>query len=220
MNDNLNKEYLSYFIEDAVTKKNCFIMFIIIATSIILILPSFPLTFDVYLPQSLLLKKHVPSFLRIGDILFCDVKTSMMNYAKELNYLPLYFFPGYSNDHCMMYIGNNKFIESCPYYFQSDTNQYTGVVITPYELIFLWATNITFGTVNTSQQIRNGAVEWAKHQLGSPYGKEGFYCGELIWQAYHSRHLTLNYTYLSYHYSYNAFYPQELRIANQVILYD
>ena len=200
-------------------KKTYFMIIISIALSILMVLPSFPLPFDVYLPQSLLLKKKVPPFLKIGDILFCDIKTSTVNYVKDFNGIPLYIFPGFSNDHCMMYIGNNKFIESCPYYFQSDTNQYTGVVITPYELVVLWATNITFATVNTSQRIRNGAVDWAKNQLGATYGNKGFYCGELIWNAYHSQHLTLNCSYSFDTYSYNANFPRELRIANQVILY-
>lgn len=120
-----------------------------------------------------------------------------------------------------MYIGNNKFIESCPYYARSEPYRYTGVVITPYEVVLLWATNITFGTINTSQHIRDKAITWAKQQLGTPYGGlDGLYCGELIWHAYDEQGLFLSYTpNPSYPHTYAAKYPWILNKSENVSLY-
>jgi uncharacterized protein YycO len=183
-----------------------------------MIVPTFPLSYDVILPQTLLPKRPVPSYLKIGDILFYDLKSSAIKIMDERDYYPVSIASGYSNDHCMMYIGNNKFIESCPYYYDQEHHQYYGVVITPYELIFLYATNITFASVTTTQEIRNKAVDWAKNKLGTVYGNQGFYCAELIWHAYHAQNVTLDYT-TSINTTIDAQYPRLLRNADQLVFY-
>ena len=183
-----------------------------------LILPTFPLSYDIILPQNLLFKTPVPSYLKVGDILFYDLKPSAIKIMEKRDHFPLFIAPGFSNDHCMMYIGNNKFIESCPYYYDQQHHRYYGVVITPYELIFLFATNITFASVNTTQKIRNNAVDWAKNKLGTAYGNEGYFCAGLIWNAYYAKNIILNYTTI-YNTTIYAQYPRQLRNAIQIEFY-
>jgi len=109
----------------------------------------------------------IPSYLKKGDILFCDIKPIWCKFFGFNGN------KGYSNDHCAMYIGNNRFIEASvylPILFGPHKNDKLGVVVSHKFILNLWATNFTFGYVNnaTSEQIE-GAIKWAKKQLLSPY---------------------------------------------------
>jgi PKD repeat protein len=153
----------------------------------------------------------IPSYLKVGDILFCDVKPKIVEYLRNIDPDPYSYIdvPGFSNDHCAMYIGHNWFIEAAPYRLRPLRANWLGVVIGPFWKIKLWATNFTYVYVNTSQKIRNKAVQWAKTQLGQPYQQvvwEGansdphdssdkysnyWYCSELIWASYFNQDLKL-----------------------------
>jgi cell wall-associated NlpC family hydrolase len=177
----------------------------------------------------------IPSYLKPGDILFCDVKPKIVDKLKNIGIDSLININGFSNDHCAMYIGYNRFIESAPYRFNIFKMKIIGVVISPFWKIKLWATNFTYAYVNTSQKIRNDAVDWAKTLLGQPYqflggyanpnpsdpsdGKSNYwYCSELIWASYWNQNfkLIIDYGY----YQHNASSILYLKDANQVVWYD
>jgi len=109
----------------------------------------------------------IPSNLKRGDIVFFDMKPI---WCKLLKFDGT---KGFSNDHCAMYIGNNRFIEASPYrsiFFGPYKNDKLGVVITPRFIFNLWGTNFTFGYVkNATEEQREGAIKWAKTQVGKPY---------------------------------------------------
>lgn len=107
------------------------------------------------------IRKSVPPFLEIGDILFCDIKPTIVKMAEQSNFIKILPMSGFSNDHAAMYIGRNRFIESIPYVYRPLRKNWLGVVITPYWFFKAWATNITFGHVtNTTTQDRKNAVKW------------------------------------------------------------
>jgi len=139
-----------------------------------------------------------PDSLNIGDLLFCDTDTDVLTYMFELN-------SGYSNDHCAMYIGNDRFIHaisSLPFVPLS-----SGVCIWSYSDFETYFKNIVFAHVTSaSESDRLAAVEWAKGRLGTPYQynqwlqganydpydpddthSNRWYCSELIWAAYYSQ---------------------------------
>lgn len=109
----------------------------------------------------------VPTTVKRGDIAFCEHRP----------WSPGYRTPGcHSNDHALMYIGNNRFIESCPYlpwlYYGSKGWDLCkiGVVKTHIGYLKLWATDIIYGTViNASESQKDAAVKWAESQRGHPY---------------------------------------------------
>jgi len=176
-----------------------------------------------------------PTDLNVGDILFCDFKSIFKDAAErfDLDWLSNRNVPGYSNDHCMMYIGNNKFIEATPYLYRPLQKEWTGVVITRFWFINLWATNITFGYVETDQNTRDEAVKWAKKRLLKPYQFMGFpnpdpndpsdefsdswFCSELIWAAYWNQDVKLSVTWGGKYY--NASWVQLLRSSDKVTMY-
>ncbi len=162
---------------------------------------------------------NFPSDLKIGDLLFCDVKSDIQKIADMRGLSQIQSLPGYANDHIAMYVGNNNFIEATPYLFAPFKNEWIGVVITPYWFLKLWATNITFGYVETDQKIRNSAVEWAKKQIGKPYGENGFTCAELIFEAYKKQNFFLNFTWPYNNITYNAVTPGMIIRSDQVVLY-
>ncbi|RLF53355.1 MAG: hypothetical protein DRN24_01235 [Thermoplasmata archaeon] len=164
---------------------------------------------------------EIPFDLNVGDLLFCDVKPDIKSIADNYRLLPqITSLPGYADDHVAMYIGDNKFIEATPYLYRPLKNEWLGVIITPYWFLKLWATNITFAYVDTDQKTRNAAVEWAKTQIGRPYGEKGYRCGELIFEAYKQQNLVLNFTWPpGSNISYNADYPYSLLRADQLVLY-
>jgi uncharacterized protein YycO len=110
---------------------------------------------------------------------------------------------GPHNDHVAMYIGNDMFIEACPYFYNTEKKSWIGVVTTHIGTFHLWATNITFGILtNVTDEQRDNIVRWAVQQVGQPYQEVLFpinsdpsdkndpsasqwYCSELIWAAYH-----------------------------------
>ena len=165
------------------------------------------------------LDKILPENLNVGDILFCDVKPKIVDKLSKIGLDMFVSISGYSNDHCAMYIGNNLFIESAPYRFNPIKFSITGVVISPFWKLKTWATNFTYAYVNTSQEIRDDAIGWAKKQLGTPYsGSEGMHCSELVWYAYLKQNLKLVVDYGDY--SYNASGIYSLKNADQVIWYE
>ena len=126
------------------------------------------------------------SVLKVGDIVFCDMKEETVELLKKLG-RDRPDIPGPSNDHVLMYIGKNRFIESNEYFYRPLKKAYVGVVIIPAWFLNIWATNFTYGTVDTTQEKRNAAVKWAKSQIGTQYGKDGFFCGELVFRSYKSQ---------------------------------
>jgi hypothetical protein len=162
---------------------------------------------------------NFPSDLNVGDLFFCDVKPYIQTIAENYGLNLIQSLKGYSNDHVGMYIGDNKFIEATPYFYAPVQKEWIGVVITPHWLIKTWATNITFGYVNTDQNTRDAAVSWAKKQLGKPYGENGFYCDKLIFDSYKKQGLKLTLTWPYNNKTYDAKTPGILRRADQVIMY-
>jgi hypothetical protein len=156
--------------------------------------------------------------LEIGDIVFCDIKPIISGIAPILGINRLHGTEGFSNDHVVMYIGNNKFIESCPYFYQPLKEQSIGVVITPWILLKSWATNFTYGSVDTTEEKIKGAIRWAKTQIGKPYGvTDGYYCGELIFYAFKSQDVRLKITYGTGS-EYDAWVPWMMRDADNIIM--
>jgi uncharacterized protein YycO len=133
-----------------------------------------------------------PSFLEKGDLLFCDYNSDFISKLEKYNikYHHPYSRYGYSNDHVAMYIGNNMFVESCPYYWDKEEETWIGVVTTHYGLLNLWGENISFGLINniTTEQ-RKKAVESAIECLGNSYSYLS--CGELISQSYKNQNIDL-----------------------------
>lgn len=109
------------------------------------------------------------SNLRVGDILFCDVKPIW------LKLLDLHSNRGFSNDHCAFYMGKNRFIEAVDYSLFG--NVLDGVQFTPTWFFHCWATNITYGTVtNASCHQKDQAFQFILDQYNEPYqyGWPGF----------------------------------------------
>jgi uncharacterized protein YycO len=160
-----------------------------------------------------------PSDLQVGDLLFCDVRPTIEGAAQNYELYLIQSLEGYSNDHVAMYVGNNRFIESAPYIFRPLRGEWIGVTITPYWLLELWAKNFTFAYVETDQDTRDAAVEWAKARRGEPYSDEGYRCADLIFEAYKSQNVMLHVKSLYSNRTYNATYPYGLRIADNVTMY-
>ena len=153
--------------------------------------------------------------LKKGDLVFCDVKPIISRISTNIGKGRLQSTGGYSDDHVLMYIGNNKFIESCPYFYNPLKSDWIGVIITPLIILKTWATNFTYGRVDTTQENKNDAISWAKTQLGKPYGEEGYYCAELISKAYNDT--GINITYTDWHGDTNiAWGPEQLKNADIV----
>ncbi len=139
-----------------------------------------------------------PDSLNIGDLLFCDTNTEVLTYLREVN-------SGYSNDHCAMYIGNDRFIHAAPSLLLVPLS--SGVCIWSYSDFETYFINIVFAHVTSaSESDRLAAVEWAKGRLGRPYQynywlqganydpydpddshSNRWYCSELIWAAYYNQ---------------------------------
>lgn len=161
----------------------------------------------------------LPFDLNIGDLLFCDVKADIKNIADTYGLYNIQSLPGYANDHVAMYIGDNKFIEATPYLYAPLRNEWIGVVISPYWLIKIWATNITFGYIKTEQKIRDAAVGWAKTQIGKPYGENGYKCAELIFNSYKKQNVILTFTWFKNNITYDAIIPGLIMRSDQVVMY-
>ncbi len=132
---------------------------------------------------------HVPPYLEVGDILFCEWKY----YNAD---------PGW--DHVALYIGDDRFIEA--------TAAGNGVVrVIDLDWLMGFTKAICYGqvkTANTSQ--RRGAVAFAQSQLGKPYQyldfckpllnrsknpsptSQAWYCTELVWAAYYNQGINLD----------------------------
>ncbi|MFE3845601.1 PKD domain-containing protein [Thermoplasmatota archaeon] len=180
---------------------------------------------------------QIPSYLKKGDILFCDVKQEINDLLYNIG-LPSIGNRGFSNDHCAMYIGKNYFVESFPYRIRPLRMNVFGVTISPLWKIKLWASNITYAYVNTDQQTRNEAVKWALMRLGSPYQffwsselnpnpndpndvfSNRWICSELIWAAYWNNNLKLVISSEYSDHAFNVSTPGQLRKADNVVLYD
>ena len=153
---------------------------------------------------------NVPDFIKKGDIAFMDV-----------NYTNSYNIPGYSNDHCAIYLGHDYLDGN---YFSYAGSQ--GVAIYSYQEIFSWLTNITFYHVNnTTKKQREDSVEWILNQTGADYQyffpifnykpcwyngmwelgtkcadpndnlvktSNRFYCCEMIWAGYYNNGIDLD----------------------------
>jgi uncharacterized protein YycO len=174
-------------------KKLPIILFIIILSAVIL---------TMFYPKSTILS--TPAYLQKGDLLFCDYKPDFESFARSLNiqiHHPITTH-GPHNDHVAMYIGNDMFIEACPYFYDGEKQAWIGVVTTHIGTFHLWAENITYGVLsNVTKEQREGAVSWALSQIGQPYQENIFplnddptdtddpasdqwFCSELVWAAY------------------------------------
>ena len=136
--------------------------------------------------------------LNIGDLLFCDINTEVLTHMHEVN-------SGYSNDHCAMYIGDDRFIHAVP--LMLSVPLHSGVCIWSFSQIEKYFTNIVFAHVtDATESDRIAAVEWAKDRIGRPYQyrqwspganynpydpddscSNSWYCSELIWAAYYNQ---------------------------------
>ncbi|RLF39355.1 MAG: hypothetical protein DRN12_07095 [Thermoplasmata archaeon] len=182
-----------------------------------------------------------PAYLQIGDILFCDVNSDILNKFIEIEkrlgiHLPVFTSIGFSNDHCALYIGNNLFIEAFPYRPRPLRLNWCGVVISPLWKIKLWATNITYGHVETaSKEQRIKAVEWALARLGRPYQFYTFlsnynphdpndifsnrwYCSELVWAAYYNQGINISYSFNPSEKE-NYISPLDIKIDDDIKMY-
>jgi len=145
-----------------------------------------------------------PEYLEPGDLLFCDYKPDFESFVQSFNiqvHHPSTTI-GPHNDHVAMYIGNDMFIEACPYFYDEQRGSWIGVVPTHIGTFNLWAENITFGVLsNVTKSQREAAVTWAMEQIGQPYQEKIFpknadptdnadqnsdhwFCSELIWASY------------------------------------
>jgi hypothetical protein len=164
----------------------------------------------VFYPRSNVLS--APAYLQKGDLLFCDYDPEFESFIRSVG-LKIHhpFTPsGAHNDHVAMYIGNDVFVEACPYFYDGKKASWTGVVTTHMATFNLWAENITFGLLsNVTDEQRDAAVSWALDQLGQPYQDgifpnnadpndehdekaDQWYCAELIWAAYLNQGVDLN----------------------------
>jgi len=110
--------------------------------------------------------KLVPDQIEVGDLLFMDIKPF---WCKIFPQMAAESNPGRANDHVVMYIGNNTFIESNDYsgwfFWKKDGVQETHIL-----LFALWATNLTIGKVNGADyNVRQKAVSFAINQTGCRY---------------------------------------------------
>jgi len=157
---------------------------------------------QIFYPKANILS--TPSYLQMGDLLFCDHRPDFKSFASSFNihvHDPITTY-GPSNDHVALYIGNDMFIEACPYNYNDEKQAWIGVVTTHIGTFNLWATNISYGILtNVTEAQREGAVAWAKTQLGQPYQEriyprnmdpfdeddptsDHWFCSELVWAAY------------------------------------
>jgi len=178
---------------------------------------------------------RVPSYLQVGDLLFCDVKPGFITLMNKIEGFPLDVTEGYSNDHVALYMGRNRFVEATPYLYRPLRKNWLGVVTTPYWFLTTWATNITFGYVtNAFTEQKQDAVMWAREQRGSPYQIGGmnpnpnpydtedlfsdwWFCSELVWAAYYNQGVPLMISWGPYHF--NASFVRGLRVADTVKMY-
>ena len=133
-----------------------------------------------------------PSYLKKGDLLFCDFDPDFISKLDryDIVYHQPYSRYGFSNDHVAMYIGDNMFVESCPYYWNEDEQNWIGVVTTHIGLLNLWGNNITYGIINNATiEQRINAVDWALNKTGNSYSSLS--CGELISQSYKNQNIDL-----------------------------
>ncbi|MDK2794913.1 MAG: hypothetical protein PWQ22_1192 [Archaeoglobaceae archaeon] len=118
------------------------------------------------------------SKLEPGDIIVCHGCSGAL-------ISPFLDIAGYWH-HASMYIGNGKMIEAWE----------EGVRVVPVDMVRN-ADSVAVFRVNTSDEIKQKAIEWSLGKLGLPYdfkwlsyvgGKEiegdSYYCSELIWAAY------------------------------------
>ncbi len=134
----------------------------------------------------------VPSYLKKGDLLFCDINSDFISELDRFNiiYHKPYSRYGYSNDHVAMYIGDNMFIESSPYHWDEDKQSWIGIVTTHIGLLNLWGNNFTYGVLNNvTDEERSNAINWALEKLGEPYSN--LYCGELVYESYKNQDIDL-----------------------------
>lgn len=174
-----NKEYIRKFYIFKNSKNNMIFLILILFLLILIIYPKMNIL-------------SVPNYLEKGDLLFCDFDPDFINKLEKFNithYQP-YKKNGYGNDHVAMYIGDNMFVESCPYHWDEDEHNWIGVVTSHIGLFNLWGDNITYGIINnaTTNQKHN-AVNWALDKLGDPYSYLN--CGELITESYKNQDIDL-----------------------------
>jgi len=159
---------------------------ILVAIIVILILG----TIWLFYPKSNVLS--VPPYIKKGDLLFCDVNPDFMSKLDEYNitYHHPYMRSGFSDDHVAMYIGDNMFVESCPYYWDKGEQNWIGIVTTHIGLFNLWGNNITYGIIkNITFEQRRNAVDWALDKLDDPYSD--MYCGELVSESFKNQDIDL-----------------------------
>jgi uncharacterized protein YycO len=140
------------------------------------------------LPTNVISTPSLPAYIEKGDMMFMDIKDE---YGNETN-----MFPGYSNDHVAMYLGENYsggddiFIEATPN---------GGVQTRSYASFFPYYENMTYyRVVNASDEEIDDAVDFTLEREDSDYQSTGirkhadpenndeWYCGELIWAGYYS----------------------------------
>jgi len=147
----------------------------------------------------------VPSYLKKGDLLFCDYNPNFIESIEKFNIKTFdpHINSGPHNDHVAMYIGDNMFVEACPYHWDENQQIWIGVVTTHIGLLNLWGANITYGVFsNLTDDQRQGAINWALNESGSPYmswwmlmynnsNLTYWWCGDLISESYKSQNINL-----------------------------
>jgi hypothetical protein len=148
----------------------------------------------------------VPSYLKKGDLLFCDFNPDFIKLIEKLNIniFDPHIISGSNNDHVAIYVGDNMFVEACPYHWDEKREIWIGVVTTHISMFNLWGTNITYGLIsNVTIEQREGAINWALNELGNPYNSfrifkfsENNYnywrCGDLISESYKNQNINLS----------------------------
>jgi len=131
-----------------------------------------------------LIVRSVPSYLKSGDLLFCECLSQTGGHA----------LPGW--DHTAIYVGNNQFIEAVPD---------EGVWVTNLDVYATWAKNIRYAYLKTaSGSQKQRAVAFAYSQLGKAYhvtnsrpkdpnpNSPSWSCSELVWAAYYNQGIDLD----------------------------
>ncbi len=109
-----------------------------------------------------------PKNLKRGDLLFYDLNPILTLFEPTID--------GYSNDHVMMYIGENSFgrphfIESIDYTSIDLNHHINGVQVTPWIMIYLISKHdtITIGKVAANQCQKEHAIDFAISKIGDHY---------------------------------------------------
>jgi uncharacterized protein YycO len=169
---------------------------IILLFTLMSIVPSISGSFEKISPLSFIKTNDeikVPDCVEAGDILIIDVAGYDESEAWKM--------PGPYNEHAVLYVGNNHFIEADAKNGVEEHNTYAHFYIRAKNLVFL-----RVKSANLSQ--KQAAIDWIYDRIGTPYQEPlGFpwyglkianpdfpnpaankwYCMELVWAAYYNQ---------------------------------